>query len=346
LKSKKYRKFLFLGTAWICCLNFSFGQGGGRSSFDFMNLPSSARLGAMGGYNVSLIERDVNLLFSSPGLISEKWHNHAAFNYLSYYAGVSLSSVAYARNMERHGVWAIGFQYLDLGQFQRRDDTGLDLGEFSANEYFLVVGRSHKSGNFQTGASFKYSNSTIDIYTAHALLFDIGGVFIHPEQEFTLGLAIKNFGFILSDYTEESEQRVPFDVQLGITIKPEYMPFRFSLTAHHLAYPNVLYDDETFEQGNNYDRPGVIDKVLSHINVGSEILISKNFNIRAGYNHLISKELGLMSGSKGSGFSYGFMLGVKAFEFSFGRATYHASGGMNFFSLQSNFDTLFTKDNN
>jgi hypothetical protein len=346
LKLKKYHKFIFLGIAWLCGLNFSYGQGGGRSAFDFMNLPSSARLGATGGYNVSLIDKDVNLLFANPGLITEQWHNHVAFNYLSYYADVSLSSVAYAMKTNKHGMWAVGLQYLDLGVFNKTDDTGLDLGEFGAHEYFFVLGRSHRSGNFQLGASFKYSNSTIDVYTAHAFLFDIGGVFIHPEKEFTIGLAIKNFGILIRDYTENGDQQLPFDIQLGATIKPEYMPFRFSLTAHHLAYPNVLYDDDINEDENNNDRPGVIDKVMSHINIGTEILINKNFNVRLGYNHMINQELGLVSGAKGSGFSYGFMLRVKAFEFSFGRATYHASGGRNFFSLQSNLNTLFIKDKN
>jgi hypothetical protein len=333
------------GLFYLGFLTFSNGQGGGRSSFDFMNLPASARLGALGGYNVSLIERDANLLFANPGLLSENWHNHLAVNYLSYYADVSLSSVAYARDFEKHGVWAVGLQYLDLGDFRKMDDTGMDLGEFRAQEYFFVVGRSHRSGNFQMGTSIKYATSSIDIYTAHAILIDIGGVFIHPEKEFTIGLAIKNFGFLLSDYTDTERQRLPFDIQAGTTIKPDHMPFRFSLTAHHLTQPNLLYNDNSDENGNNNDTPGVIDRVLSHVNVGSEILISNNFNVRFGYNHQISKELGLTSGSKGSGFSYGFMVRVKAFDFSFTRATYHASGGRNFFSLQSNLNTLFTKDN-
>jgi hypothetical protein len=310
-----------------------------------MNLPPSARLGAMGGANVSLNDRDVNMLFSNPAIISKNWHNHAAFNYLSYYADVSLTSIAYSRDMQQHGVWAAGLQYLDLGEFRKMDDTGLDLGHFNASEYYLVLGRSHKAGNFQSGASIKYSNSTIDAYSAQALLFDIGSVFIHPEQEFTVGLAVKNFGVLIRDYSDRGGQNLPFDVQLGMTIKPEHMPFRFSLTARHLANPNMLYDDDTKDNGNNNDRPGVVDKVLGHLNLAAEILVSSNFNLIGGYNHMTNRELGLSGGSKGSGFSYGFLLRVRAFDFSFARAIYHSSGGRNFFSLQSNINSLFKKDN-
>jgi hypothetical protein len=309
-----------------------------------MNMPSSARLGAMGGANVSLNEKDANMLFSNPALISGEWHNHLAFNYLSYYADVSLSSIVYSREFERYGSWALGLQYLDLGEFRKRDDAGMDLGYFKAMEYFLVLGRSHKAGNFQTGASIKYCNSSIDVYSAHALMFDIGSVFIHPEQEFTVGLAVKNFGFLIRDYTEDGNQNLPFDVQVGSTLKPEHMPLRFSLTVRHLANPKVPYDDRTTDNGNNNAKLGVIDKVLSHVNVATEILVSKNFNIMAGYNHMTHREMGLMGGAKGSGFSYGFLLRVKSFDFSFARAIYHASGGRNFFSLQSNMNTLFKRE--
>ncbi len=323
----------------------SFGQGGGRSSFDFMNLPSNARLGATGGYNVSANVQDINMIFSNPALISDDWHNHAAFNYLSYHAGISLSSVAYARDFEKYGTWVIGLQYLDLGDFSRTDDTGMDLGEFNAQEYYVVVGRSHQSGNFQLGANLKYANSSIERYTAHAILLDIGGVFIHPEQQLTVGLVLKNFGFLISNYTEESDKNLPFDVQLGMTIKPEHMPFRFTLTAHHLSRPNILYDDPN-PGINNFDRPGVVDKVLGHLVLGTEVLISKNFNLRAGYNHMVNQELRITSGSKGSGFSYGFMVKIKMFEFAFSRATYHTSGGRNFFSIQSNLNSFLVKKNN
>lgn len=321
------------------------GQIGGQSAFNFLKMPSNARVSALGGMNVSLVEEDVNLLFSNPGLIGEDWDNHAAVNFVPYYADVSLSSVAYAKEIADRGVWAVGLQYLNLGQLEARDESGGELGDFNAREYFFVLGRSHKIGPFQIGSGLKWAFSSMGMYHAHALMIDIGGVFIHPEQEFTVGLAIRNLGLVLGDYTETSGSSLPFDVQLGVTIKPEHMPVRFSLTGHHLANYRLPYDSEENLPGLNNDRPGTVDKILSHINAGAELLISKNFNIRGGYNHLINSELSLAELSRGTGLSYGFMFRIKAFEFSFSRAIYHVSGGTSFFSLQSDLNSIFSKEN-
>lgn len=319
----------------------SFGQRPGDGPFDFLNVSSNARVGGLGGVNVSIMDDDVNLLFSNPGLISTSWDHLAAVNYINYYADISLGSAVYSRDFGNNGTWAIGLQYMDLGEFVKRDVTGDELGDFKGSEYFIVIGRSHRVGAFQMGAALKYANSTIDAWSAGAVALDIGGVFIHPVQDLTVGLLIKNIGFIVDDFTPESRSVLPFDVQVGASIKPEHMPFRFSITAANLSKPEVLYNNRP---GANNESPGMVDKALSHMTISVEALVSRNFNLRGGYNHLTNKEMRLISGSKGAGFSFGFMLKVKAFEFSFSRALQHAGEGSSFFSLQSATNTFFTKD--
>jgi len=295
----------------------------------------------MGGVNVSMPDDDANLLFSNPGLIAESWDNLFAVNYIRYLAGISLASAVYSRCLGNGGAWAAGLQYMNLGEFVKRDATGQELGTFTGAEYFAVAGGSHMIGPFRMGVALKYANSTIDAWTAGALAVDLGGVYIHPNQELTAGLSIRNIGVVIDDFTPESRSRLPFDVQAGASIKPEHMPFRFSVTASNLASP-VLRDNP--QGAVNNESSGAVDKVLSRITIGAEALLGENFNIRGGYSHLTNREMRLMNGSRGAGFSFGFMLKVKAFEFSFSRALQHAGGGSSFFSLQSAMNAIFTRN--
>src|SRR5690606_30809834 len=104
-------------------------------------------------------------------------------------------------------------------------------------------------GVFTLGANLKFAQSYLDSYTASAVLLDIGGIYAHPEKDFTVGMVIKNFGVVVKDYTEGSGSNLPFDVQIGTTFKPQYMPFRFSLTAYNLTRGDIAYFDSG-QQGN------------------------------------------------------------------------------------------------
>ncbi|MGK7397157.1 MAG: type IX secretion system protein PorQ [Candidatus Cyclobacteriaceae bacterium M3_2C_046] len=320
---------------------FIWAQDGKNTAFSFTDVPSNARLGALGGVNVSLADQDLNLFFSNPALLGIQNSNHVSVSHIPYYGDIRLNSVAYAHSMGDSSIWAGGVHYLNYGQMERYDETGMAQGEFSAREYLVALGYSHQVDQFRIGINLKYAGSVIDNYQATALLFDLGAVFKHPDQDIVIGLVIRNAGFMLSEYTEIGGSSLPFDVQVGGSIKPAHMPVRFSLTARHLSRRNLLVPEET-GFGNNGD-PGIVDKIMGRMVLGAEFLIHKNFNLRAGYNHLISHELSLENASGGAGFSFGLMFKVKAFEFAYSRAFYHVSGGINYFTLSSNLNSFFRK---
>lgn len=111
------------------------------------------------------------------------------------------------------------------------------------------------------------------------------------------------------------------------------MPARFSVTLYNLARATSVD-----KKNSNNDVNGVVNKLMSHMTLGTEILISKNFNLRAGYNHLINQELSLENASGGAGFSFGFMLKIKGFELAYTRSIYHLSGGINYLTLNTNLN--------
>jgi len=85
--------------------------------------------------------------------------------------------------------------------------------------------------------------------------------------------------------------------------------------------------------------------VFRRLIFGTELLLSDNFQLRFGYNHLLRKELKQEATSGGAGFSFGLMLKVKRFEFSYARALYHSAGGSNTIQLTTNLSGIVKKKN-
>jgi len=321
------------------------GQVGGGRSMGFLNLPGTARISALGGVNVSNLDQDINMFLSNPALLEEAVHQHVSLSHFLFLADVGLSTLTYGHNFKKAGNFAVGLQYLNYGSFEAYDPTGLEDGEFHANDYAITISNSHSVGFFTLGSSLKFANSHIAGYNASALLFDLGGLYKHPDQDLSLGLVIKNLGFGLNQYTIGSEMVLPFDVQMGITFKPEFVPFRFSITAYNLhpEYENYV---AVGRGGLNKEELGSVDRIIRHFTFGTELLLSKNVNVRAGYNHLIRKELSLDEISGGAGLSLGIMIRVKAFEIAYSKAFYHVSGGTDYFTVTTNLGTIFKSKKN
>lgn len=308
----------------------------GQKSFEFLNTPSHARLAALGGVNVSLADRDVNFVQSNPALVSDSLAGWGSASYQLYVADIGQSTFSYADTFNKLGLLALSVQHIGYGTIQGYDETGLETGEYKSGETALIISKSHGVNNFRLGISMKGIFSSIAGYRSSAVAVDIGGVFVHPEKDFTVGLAIKNAGFTISEYTETSSTQLPFDVQAGITLKPEHMPLRFSLTAYNLAKGKSVY-------GKADDEPGTLNKLFRHINFGAEILVSRNVNVLLGYNYLIHQELKMENSGGGAGFSFGFSARVKSFEFVVARNSYITGVGGYTFTLASNVKQIITR---
>jgi len=316
-----------------------FAQVGGQRSFEFQNVPTNTRTTALGGVNVSIADEDINMIFGNPAVNGDTVSGYASFNYVSYFADINAVTFSYQHDLGKYGNWFVGATHFGYGGLIGRDAAGNATEDFDAGETLILIGRNHSVGNFSFGGSLKYVNAVLAEYRASTIAVDLGGVFKHPEKQLNVGLVFKNIGFVISDYTESGDSELPFDVQLGTTFKPEHMPFRFSFTAYNLYKGDIAYYNE-----NNIDpeeEPGTADKIFRHLTVGAELLLSKNVNLRVGYNHLMRQELKLEEASRGAGFSYGLMFRIKAFEFSYSRAGYHAAGALNNFGLTANTNLFF-----
>ncbi len=297
-----------------------FGQTGTRS-FTSLDIPASAQLSGLGGVNVSRNDF-ANFSQNNPALSSDTLNGRAAINHLFYFAGVGLTGFSYQHDFDKVGPVSFGFNHLNLGTSQGYDIFGSPTGAFTSGESSFIVGKAHQVNSFRLGVNLKGIFSSLAGYRASALVLDIGGAFVHPKKDLTIGLAIKNAGLVLQEFSPGISSELPFDVQAGLTYKPDHMPIRFSGTVYRLLDYTIPYEDA----GQGSESRTTLDKVLSHVNFGAELLIHKNVNILLGYNFLKHQELKLEEAGGGSGISIGALIKVKQFDLAFSRTGYVTGG--------------------
>ena len=313
------------------------GQIGGNNGFTFLNIPSNPVTSALGGINISKIQKDPNNFLQNPALLDSSENNLMAINYLPYFSGIKYSSVAYVTKIKKQ-TFGVGIQHIGYGEFQQTDAAGNILGKFSSNDIALTLSLARRQGNITFGGNIKFVNSVIESYAASALLLDFGGVFKHPKQDLSYAILVKNIGIRFKSFTPYDNPDLPLDVQMGFSFKPKYMPVRFSITAHHLYKYDITYLDKSIVKkdlsGNIIEnKVNPVDNLSRHFIIGTELLLSKNFNILLGYNHLRNRELSQQNISGFSGFSVGFLFKTKFLNFSYSYAGYNTAGNLNSFGL-------------
>lgn len=330
------RKLLLISLGLTIAAN-SFAQFGGRNSYEFLNIPANARLAGLGGVNVSLANRDVNFFFNNPALVTDSLAGYGSAGYTFYTGDIGQATFAYAHKFNTIGTVSFGVQHLSYGEIEGYDPTGAEIGSFRSGETALVISKSHTVSAFTFGINLKGVFSNLAGFRSNALLLDMGGIFRHPKQDLTIGLVIKNFGFVLSEYSNTSETTIPFDVQAGITFKPQHMPLRFSLTAYNLAYPGKAFADPN----DTEEEPGTLGKVMQHVNFGAEVLLHRNVNILLGYNVLRQKEL--RTDNQGSGITFGAGIKIKAFDIAISRTGFSVGNGAFSFTVAANLNKMIFK---
>jgi hypothetical protein len=327
-------RFVKYATSFFVLLS-AFTNTGFSQSFSFVNTPTSARLAALGGVNVSLHDRDVNFFSSNPSLAGDTLNGFASANYHFYIADVGVAAFTVQPTLKSFGAVNLGVQHMGYGTIDGYDASGAYTGSFTSGETALSIAKHFQANAFRFGTTLKTIFSALAGYRATALAFDVGGMYIHPKQALTIGLVFKNMGVVISDYENASQSRLPFDVQLGTTFKPEHMPFRFSLTAFDLT----RY--EAYE--NQDDKLSSTDKVMRHMNVAAELLLSKNVNVLVGYNFRKRQELKLAELSGGAGLSFGASLKIKKAELIVNRSSFGPGQASYGFTLSANLQQMITK---
>lgn len=338
----------------ICIITISgiaaFAQVGGNNTYEFLNLPISARVTALGGNLISVKDNDLNVSLINPSLLTDSMNNNIALSYINYFSDINYGFAAYAKRIKKVGMMSFGIQYLDYGKFIRADEIGNTDGTFGAQEmsFNIAYARSILDSNLTVGATLKTIYSHLESYTSTGSALDFGATYNRPKKNFTVAFVIKNVGKQWKPYTSGNWEKLPFEMQIGISKKPKHVPFRLSVIYENLEKWDLTYVDpsvpttdpltgEPIKQ-KKYKVFG--DKLMRHVVIGGEFIITKNFFLRVGYNYQRRKELKIPEKRGMTGFSFGFGFRIYKFHFSYGRAVYHLAGATNNFSISFDINSF------
>ena len=253
----------------------------------------------MGGNYIAVKDNDINLGIFNPALLNADMGSQVALSYLPYFEGINIGYAAYGHHCDSLKTTFSGtVQYVDYGDFTRRDETGAELGQFSAGEYVIQVGAGRAIDSlFSVGANVKFITSSLENYNSTAWAVDIGGVFVKRKLGLTVAAMLRNIGYQTSTFTDQRE-KLPFQAQLGITYKFKHAPFRLGLMVEQLQQWDLTYDDPNATVNIDPTTGEVIEdkvtsaeKVFLHLVPSAEILLSENFMLRLGYNFRRRQEM-------------------------------------------------------
>jgi opacity protein-like surface antigen len=270
----------------------------------------SAHGAALGGNNISLVEDDESMIFHNPSLLSNVSDKTILINYMNYMAGVNTASAAFNKVIKERASVAFSGQYINYGSMKEMNADNIQNGEFSAKDisiagYFSYLLTDRITG----GVAAKFITSYIGEYNSLALGVDLGLNYYHHESELSISLVAKNLGGQVKSYDDNFE-RMPMDLQVGISKRLVHTPLRFSATLTDLTHWNY--------------------KFIQHLSAGAELILSPQIWIGAGYNFRRAKEMSIENSdheksSNWAGFSLGAGLSLNNFKLNFAYGKYHVS---------------------
>ncbi len=99
-------------------LRLALWAGPGDRGYEFLSLPVSSRVSALGGANVSVQNNDLNMVSQNPSMLSGELNRALAVNYFNHIAGVNYGNVAYSQSIDSVSFWAGCVSYLNYGTFE------------------------------------------------------------------------------------------------------------------------------------------------------------------------------------------------------------------------------------
>ena len=322
-----------------------FGQSGGLNTLDFLQLVQPARISAIGGANLSVFDGDANMTGFNPGLLNGQMHDKVALNFVDYFAGINYGNVSYTYGIDTvvDRVAQVNLMNANYGTIQYADATGqLTGGSFTANDAVLNLSYAQQlSKQIRGGVTMKFIYSAIESYQAFGVACDLGASYYNEEKELSMGFSVLNIGPNISYSDNGARESLPTQVLFGISKKLKYAPFRLSVTFENLQKWDLTVQNPNLTPQTDpltgelipVKQPGFLDKAMRHVVIGGEILLTKNFHIRTGFNYRRMRELSLAARPGLVGMSLGLGFRINRFHLCYARSSYHRAGGTNSISI-------------
>jgi hypothetical protein len=337
-----FKKILISIFLLFCTVNY--GQIGGKSVYQFLNMITSPRQAALGGKVITIFDEDVNQAHFNPATINPEMDNHLAVNYGNYLGAVTYGTAAYAYTYDRHiQTFYAGVNYVNYGKFDGYDEIGNQTTSFTGSDIALSLGYSYNVpySNFYFGANAKLISSTLESYTSYGGAVDFGALFIDQNNDVNWALVVRNFGTQITTYSG-TQEKLPLEVLAGVSQEVENVPICWHLTIENLQQWNIAFSNPNRAIGSidgsaTQEKISFMNNALRHVVFGIELFPKKSFNLRLGYNFRRAEELRVVDQRNFSGISLGFGLKMGKLKFNYSHSRYSLAGNTSLFGLTINF---------
>ena len=242
-----------------------------RTAFNFLRLPVSAHVVALGGDNISIHDDDATLLFHNPALINNVSDRSLSLNMMTYMQGSVTASASYQRYVGERATWAVQGRFVNYGEMKETTYDNQQTGTFGAKD--IAVGGSFAydlTQRISGGITTKIITSYIGHYNSLAAAVDLGLNYFDPDRQWSISAVARNLGGQLTAYEDDFE-RMPLDLQLGVSKRLIGSPLRFSASLVRL---------NDWHEGIGH-----------HIVVGADLMLGDQFYLAAGYNAMRASEM-------------------------------------------------------
>jgi tetratricopeptide (TPR) repeat protein len=207
---------LVLGVCLLVPLNADAVEGSA-----FMKVPQGARSSAMGSAFGS-VPGSVEALWYNPATLGGLQSFQATFSHLSWFEGVNTEYLAagYTAGNSGHGLGL--FLRFDNATDIARDNTGVELRDFSISNMAAGLAWGKRFGNVNAGITGKILNQSIDNSRATGYAADLGFSYMADGDKAIFSMAVQNLGSSASLGTGNSEEAAPFALRGGIALR-EYL---------------------------------------------------------------------------------------------------------------------------
>lgn len=296
-----------------------------QTVFNFLRIPVGAHVSALGGENISIADDDATLMTHNPALLQYAGNKTVALGYMRYIGETNVFSANYVSFLSDKATLGVAAQYVNYGKMKQTNTMGDIIGDFSASDLAIGATLSYTlAQRLSGGVTARFIYSSIADYHSTAVAADLGLNYYDEENDFSASIVAKNLGGQLSAYHDEYE-KMPADLQVGLTKRFKGTPFRFSLTATDLTHWHYSF--------------------FRHLTLGADVFLSKQIYIAGGYSLRRANEMKIVTlnefgeeekSSHGAGLTIGAGINLDRFKLNLAYGKYHLSSSSVILNLAFN----------
>ncbi|MCB0456861.1 MAG: type IX secretion system protein PorQ [Flavobacteriaceae bacterium] len=335
------RRFTLLGCLFLVVSTLA--QVGGKATYQFLNLGISPRQVALGGKVVTNYDYDPTQAMYNPASINPEMDNQLSLNYNNYLGDVSYGTASYAYLWDRRTqVLHMGVTYINYGKFDGYDEQGNPTDSFGGGEVAVSFGHARNIAftNFHIGGNVKFISSKLEQYSSLGVALDVAVMYVYEDWDLHITAVARNLGTQIQPY-ENTIEKLPFEVVLGISQTLQNIPIRWHFTLENMQTWNVAFanpnrDEIDLEGNTTSEKITFIDNAFRHMIVGIELFPESGFNLRLGYNLRRAEELRIIEQRSFAGLSAGFSIKLNKLRLSYAYSKYNSAAATSFFGLNIN----------